>query len=484
MHDLWLTLTQDLPAQAPSPGAETGEVVVFLVFALFALLFAAVGWAFLRKKRRERIEVLEKASEEAAREIEGQVPGAGPAELPARAAEGVEKVTARADDLVRAEREAQKARVAEDRARRERERLEREAAAAAEAEDEARKAAEEKLARARQAEADAKKAADEAQAKAKQLSNALKATREGFIGRISKVVGAGKVDDSVLEDLEAVLFTADIGARTAERMLSAVRERLKGKDIADASRVQAVLKDEARTILSSVDVKPLNLDAHKPSVVMILGVNGAGKTTSIGKLAAQLKSQGRSVLLGAGDTFRAAASEQLEVWGQRADAPVVSSDKEGADPSSVLFDAVKQAEKDGIDVVLCDTAGRLHTKVNLMEELKKVTRVLGKARAGAPDEVLLVLDATVGQNAIQQARQFGEAAPITGIVLTKLDGTAKGGVILGIADELKIPVRYIGVGETIGDLRPFDPDAFVDALFGEHAAPRPPTEEAQPCAPA
>ena len=475
-------LNAHLAAQTPPapPGAETGELLAVLVFVLFGVLFAALGWAFLRKKRKERLDILEKGSEEAAASLEGLE---GRAELPATT-EGVEKVTARAEDLVKAEREALKAKAKEDRARRERERLEKEAARAEAAEDEAAREAEEKLAQARKAEEEARRAADEAQAKAKQLSSALTATREGFIGRISKVVGAGKVDDSVLEDLEAVLFTADVGARTAERLLDAVRQKLKGKEIADATRVQAVLKDEARAILSSVDERPLALDGDKPRVVMILGVNGAGKTTTIGKLANQLKAEGRSVLLGAGDTFRAAAAEQLEVWAQRADVPIVQSDKEGADPSSVLFDAVKQAEKDGIDIVLCDTAGRLHTKVNLMEELKKVTRVLGKAREGAPDEVLLVLDATVGQNAIQQAKQFGQAAPITGIVLTKLDGTAKGGVILGIADEMKIPVRYIGVGEKIGDLRPFDPDAFVDALFGEHAAPRPPAEESQACAPA
>jgi fused signal recognition particle receptor len=204
----------------------------------------------------------------------------------------------------------------------------------------------------------------------------------------------------------------------------------------------------------------------------VLGVNGAGKTTTIGKLAQQLTAQGHKVLLGAGDTFRAAAADQLEVWADRAGVPIVTG-PDGSDPSSVLFDAVKKAKAEGFDIVLCDTAGRLHTKTNLMEELKKVVRSLGKAAEGAPHEVLLVLDATVGQNAIAQAKQFGEAAALTGIVLTKLDGTAKGGVVLGIVDELKVPVRYIGVGEKIGDLRLFSPAEFTAALFSSDVgAPR------------
>jgi fused signal recognition particle receptor len=218
--------------------------------------------------------------------------------------------------------------------------------------------------------------------------------------------------------------------------------------------------------LKTVDTKPLQVDGPGPRVVLILGVNGAGKTTTIGKLAAQLKAQGKSVLLGAGDTFRAAAADQLEVWADRAGVPIVTG-PDGGDPSSVLFDAVKKASADGIDVVLCDTAGRLHTKTNLMEELKKVHRSLAKACPGAPHETILVLDGTVGQNAIAQAKQFGEASPLTGIILTKLDGTAKGGVVLGIVDELKVPIRYIGVGEKIDDLRHFVPDDFVAALFSD-----------------
>ena len=209
----------------------------------------------------------------------------------------------------------------------------------------------------------------------------------------------------------------------------------------------------------------LPLGEQRPWVIMVVGVNGAGKTTTIGKLAAKMKARGKSVILAAGDTFRAAATEQLDVWAERAEVPIVKG-PENSDPGAVVFDAVKRAVAEGIDVVIADTAGRLHTKAPLMEELKRVKRVIGKAREGAPDETLLVLDATNGQNAIQQARQFHEALGVTGIVLTKLDGTAKGGVVIGIGDELKIPVRMIGIGESLADLRPFDPKEFVAALFG------------------
>lgn len=299
----------------------------------------------------------------------------------------------------------------------------------------------------------------------KPLGAALSRTRAGLMGRIGKALtGRRDIDASVLDELEEVLFTADIGVRTAQKLLEAVREELKGKALADGDAVQAVIRREMTTILRGVESQPLAMDGPSPRVFMMVGVNGVGKTTSIGKLAHQFKEDGKSVLMGAGDTFRAAAVEQLAVWAERADCPIVRKE-EGADPSSVLFDAVKQARETDVDVVLCDTAGRLHTKVNLMDELSKVRRVLGKSRDGAPDETLLVLDATTGQNAIAQARQFSEAVPLTGIILTKLDGTAKGGVVLGIADELGIPVRYIGVGEGMDDLRPFDPEAFVEALF-------------------
>ncbi len=225
------------------------------------------------------------------------------------------------------------------------------------------------------------------------------------------------------------------------------------------------LREESGRILS-VDAPPVDWDRARPFVLLVLGVNGVGKTTTIGKIAAKLVAEGKKVILAAGDTFRAAATEQLEIWGQRAGAPVVKG-KPGGDPSSVIFDAIKRAQAEGHDVVIADTAGRLHTKVDLMEELRKVGRVIDKAQEGAPHETWLVLDSTTGQNAIQQAKMFKEAMEVTGIVLTKLDGTAKGGVILGICDELAVPVRFIGIGESVDALREFDPDAFVSALY-EH----------------
>lgn len=446
MQANWLFLSTFGAGQTPATSEAGATSIAALAFlAFFTIAFVALGWAFLRKKRRERLASLEKISLEVAGEL-----GVGDAEaVPA---------APRAEELVVAEREAAKARAEEERAKRERVRLEADGGSGAG--DEAA------LEAARAAELAAKEKKEEATAKARQLSQALTATRDGFMGRIARALGAGAGDDAALDELESVLFTADVGPRTADRLMTAVRDQLKGKERTDIERVRAVLRSEAQRIFDAVPPRPLALEGASPRVVMILGVNGAGKTTTIGKLANQLKSGGKSVLLGAGDTFRAAAAEQLEVWASRADVPIVQSNKEGADPSSVLFDAVKEAQNTGVQVVLCDTAGRLHTKTNLMEELKKVTRVLTKAQDGAPHEVLLVLDGTVGQNAIQQAKQFGEAAPITGIVITKLDGTAKGGVVLGIADELKIPVLYVGIGEKIDDLRPFAADDFLDALFG------------------
>jgi fused signal recognition particle receptor len=223
------------------------------------------------------------------------------------------------------------------------------------------------------------------------------------------------------------------------------------------------MRDEVRRIVK-LPGKPADYSSQKPFVVMVVGVNGSGKTTTIGKLAAQLTGSGKKVLLAAGDTFRAAATEQLEVWGDRAHAPVVKA-KEGSDPGAVIFDAIKKAQVEGYDVLLCDTAGRLHTKAPLMEELKRVKRVMDKAMPGTPHDVLLVLDSTNGQNAIAQAREFNNALGVGGLVLTKLDGTAKGGVVIGICDELKLAVRYVGIGEAVGDLKPFDPEEFVQALF-------------------
>ena len=289
---------------------------------------------------------------------------------------------------------------------------------------------------------------------------------EGFVARIASLLGGRRIDDALLGELEEVLLTADIGVATANRLLEAVRTRVSGSGGGDPDQVWGALRAEAKAILeaaSDANVSPPP-ETGTPHVVMVLGVNGSGKTTTIGKLAHQLVGAGKKVHLVAGDTFRAAAAEQLEIWARRVGAEMTRG-SEGADPASVAFDGVRRAAEDGCDVVLTDTAGRLHTQVNLMEELKKVKRVMGKALPGAPQEVLLVLDATTGQNAIQQARIFHEATGVTGIVLTKVDGTAKGGVVIGVCEEVGVPIRYLGVGERVDDLRPFDPSAFVDALF-------------------
>ncbi|HXU82846.1 MAG TPA: signal recognition particle-docking protein FtsY [Polyangia bacterium] len=300
------------------------------------------------------------------------------------------------------------------------------------------------------------------------LSSGLARTRAGWVSRLGGLFsGKKEIDPALVDEIEKVLLTADIGVRTSQKLLEEIRGSLGRAEIKDPAAVWTYLRKRSAEILA-IDAPPLDLDVSRPFVLLVIGVNGSGKTTTIGKLAAKLKEQGKSVLLAAGDTFRAAATEQLEIWGQRTGAPVVRG-KEGADPSSVLFEAVKRAKAENIDVVIADTAGRLHTKTNLMEELQKVRRVIGKAQEGAPHETWLVIDSTSGQNAIAQAQMFTQAMAVTGIVLTKLDGTAKGGVILGITDQLKLPVRYIGVGERVEDLRDFDPEEFVDALL--EAAP-------------
>lgn len=295
------------------------------------------------------------------------------------------------------------------------------------------------------------------------LAQGLAKTRAGFIARISELLRRKELDADLLSELEEVLLGADIGVKTAQYLFEQVRATLSRQELKDPAAVWAVIKAESKKLLS-VDAPPLDWNKHKPFVALIIGVNGAGKTTTIGKLAAQQIEQGRKVILAAGDTFRAAAVEQLEIWAQRAGAAIVKG-KEGGDPSAVIFDAVRRAQTDSIDVVIADTAGRLHVKAQLMEELQKVRRVIKKADPSAPHETFLVLDATNGQNAIAQAKTFKDAMEITGIILTKLDGTAKGGVILGIAHELGVPVRYIGIGEKIQDLRAFDAADFVDVLY-------------------
>jgi fused signal recognition particle receptor len=290
--------------------------------------------------------------------------------------------------------------------------------------------------------------------------------REGFFGRLlSLFAGKQEIDPNIATQLEEVLLSSDVGTKTTEVLLSRVREQLARGELANADAVWAALRTEVHRVLS-VDGRPgaFSLRA-KPTVVILVGVNGVGKTTTIGKLATRLKVEGHQVILAAGDTFRAAAVQQLVVWGTRAGVEVVRG-KDGADPGSVIFEAVQRAKQVGADVVLADTAGRLHTKSNLMAELTKVVKTTGKALEGAPHEILLVVDATNGQNALAQAAEFQQAMQLTGIVLTKLDGTAKGGVVLGISDSLKLPVRFVGLGETANDLHDFDPEEFVEALLG------------------
>ncbi|HEX6272555.1 MAG TPA: signal recognition particle-docking protein FtsY [Polyangiaceae bacterium] len=289
---------------------------------------------------------------------------------------------------------------------------------------------------------------------------------EGFFGRLKALLGSKKtLDGALATELEEVLLASDVGVETSNLLLERVRQGLEKGDLADPEKVWDALREQAVAVLSvggrSGGITPV----AKPTVVLFIGVNGAGKTTSIGKLATKLTSQGHKVVLAAGDTFRAAAVQQLVVWGQRVGCEVVRG-KDGADPGSVVFDAIKKAQETGADVVLADTAGRLHTKQNLMAEMKKIAKTAEKALPEAPHEVLLVMDATTGQNALAQAREFKEALPITGIVLTKLDGTAKGGVVLGIASRLALPVRLVGLGERPEDLREFSPSEFVEALLG------------------
>jgi fused signal recognition particle receptor len=295
------------------------------------------------------------------------------------------------------------------------------------------------------------------------IRDGLKKTRSGIRGRMEGLFARNAFDDEFYEELEEILIGADVGVDTTLRLVEKLRERIKVDRLKEPAQVTETLKDLLLDILGE-DTAGLNLSGERPTVVLVLGVNGVGKTTTIGKLAAQLRGQGKKVLLAAGDTFRAAAIEQLEVWAGRAGVDLIKH-QQGADPAAVLFDAVNAARARGMDVLICDTAGRLHNKTNLMEELKKVRRVTDKAMPGAPHEILLVLDATTGQNALAQARVFNETAPLTGVVLTKLDGTAKGGIVVAVVDELSVPVKFVGVGEAIDDLQPFNPREYVEGLF-------------------
>ena len=296
----------------------------------------------------------------------------------------------------------------------------------------------------------------------KKISDGLKKTRDSFMGALTGLVNSfTKIDEELFEELEEILIMSDIGVNTASKICDELRARIKKDGVTDPALIKGMLKEiVAEMVAGDVELK-INT---KPSIIIVIGVNGAGKTTTIGKLALQLKNQGKSIVLGAADTFRAAAIDQLGVWADRAGVPMISN-AEGSDPASVVFDTIATAKARGTDVIICDTAGRLHNKKNLMDELAKIFRIVKRELPDADMEALLVLDATTGQNAVNQAKEFGNVTEISGIVLTKLDGTARGGVVVTIQDELNIPVKFIGVGEQIDDLQPFVPEDFANALF-------------------
>ncbi len=296
----------------------------------------------------------------------------------------------------------------------------------------------------------------------KSIFDSLRKTRNSVFGQIVNLFGAGEIDDETWEDLEALLIQGDVGVETTMALVARLQERVEEDGVYRSQALQRLLQEEILALLPDPD--PLNLD-WPLAVILVVGVNGSGKTTSIGKLAAQFKSQGQKVVLAAADTFRAAAMDQLKIWGKRADVPVVAGPERG-DPSAVAFDAIKYAQARKADVLIVDTAGRLHTQHNLMAEMEKIQRVIAKRVAWAPHETLLVLDAATGQNGLIQAQQFFEAVKVTGIILAKLDGSSKGGMVLSIGHQLELPVRYVGTGERIEDLASFDRRAFVEGLLG------------------
>jgi len=457
-----------------------------LVAAATVLLLLLV--AFLKKRQRARHEeqrLLRERSEVAAQHIE-------PSALPQVEKRAVQEAPTQAE-LLRTERQKLEAEARLQKEKAAKEALEAQAKALKEQEEEAKRIAyrqkkeaeaqakEEKLrqeaekAQKREEEARLQKQKEEEEERArvareagKTLAEGLSKTRkEGFLARLGGLFGGAprSVDAALLGELEELLFSADIGVQTASRLLASVEAKAKKQELADFAAVRALLKVEVEKILE-LPPPPVSAPKEGPEVWMVVGVNGSGKTTSIGKLAAQARAQGKKVVLAAADTFRAAATEQLDIWAERTEALLIKGKEEG-DPAAVAFEAVKRAQEEGAHLVIVDTAGRLHTKQPLMEELRKIHRVLGKAQTGAPHQVLLVLDATMGQNAIAQAKQFSQSVLVTQIVLSKLDGTAKGGVVIGICDELQLPVGYVGIGERPQDLRPFSSKAFVEALFEE-----------------
>ena len=305
--------------------------------------------------------------------------------------------------------------------------------------------------------------------KKENLDKGLEKTKDSFLGKIARaVVGKSRVDDEVLDNLEEILITSDVGVETTLKIIEKIEARVKRDKVLGTDELNRILKEEIENLLDESDTGSNPFDVKKenndPYVIMVVGVNGVGKTTTIGKLAHQFKSAGSKVVLGASDTFRAAAVDQLIIWSERVGVPIVQQGM-GADPASVAFDAVQSAKSQNADVVIIDTAGRLHNKVNLMNELNKIKRVMDKVIPNAPHEILLVLDGSTGQNAYEQAKQFAQATDINALAVTKLDGTAKGGVVIGISDQMNIPVKYIGVGEKMEDLQLFDKKAFVDSLF-------------------
>ncbi|GAV23685.1 signal recognition particle-docking protein FtsY [Carboxydothermus pertinax] len=295
------------------------------------------------------------------------------------------------------------------------------------------------------------------------LKDGLLKTKQNIVAKIEDVLKKSSVDEELFEKLEEILIEGDVGVKPSLELVEKLRKVAKEQRISDGEQLKQVLKEEIRTILALGD-NSLKETSRNPQVILVVGVNGVGKTTTIGKLAYYFKQQGKQVILAACDTFRAAAIDQLEIWGNRTGCQVIKH-SEGSDPAAVAFDAVKAAVARRADILIVDTAGRLHTKTNLMEELRKIKRVIEREVSGAPDEILLVLDATTGQNALSQVEYFNKALELTGLVLTKLDGTAKGGVIIGIKSSYQIPIKFIGVGEKMDDLRPFDPHEFVEALF-------------------
>ena len=428
------------------------------------------GW-FSKNKKADKQKA--QAEEEARLQAEAEAKAKAQAEEDARAkAEAEAKAKAQAEEEARAKAEAEAQAKAKAQA-------EEEARAKAEAEAQAKAKAEEEARAKAEAEAQAKAKAEEKPKEKKslfaRLKESLSRTKENLGSGIVSLFKGKTIDDELYEDLETQLLVADVGMDTTQKIIDHLTDSASRKDLKDAEALLEIMKQQMSGMLSQVN-QPLSevMQAHDssegPFVILMVGVNGVGKTTTIGKLAKQFQQEGKKVMLAAGDTFRAAAVEQLQVWGERNDIPVIAQHT-GADSASVLYDALEAAKSRGTDILIADTAGRLQNKNNLMEELKKVVRVMKKINPNAPHEVMLTLDAGTGQNAISQAKLFNEAVGLTGITLTKLDGTAKGGVIFSIADKFKIPIRYIGVGESIDDLRQFDGQEFIDALFSEMDTP-------------